>query len=122
INQRSLSEAIGKQARVPWQFTRARQNDAPRLPGLLRVTSCQSRIVDPNRRCTDNDCINLRAQRVRMLACGGARYPTRLTRTSGQPSVQAHPALGDNKRLASDDPFIESFVEGSAFLGQNADP
>src|SRR5204863_9144173 len=45
--------------------------------------------------------------------------PARLARRPRQPTIQRHPALCDDKRASTDNPFVKSLVKLRAFVSQN---
>ena len=51
---------------------------------------------------------------------GGGGEPLAFSRRCREPSIEAHSAFRDHKRQSSLDPFVKTFVELRAFIGQDS--
>jgi hypothetical protein len=62
----------------------------------------------------------MRAKLTGVTSGGAPGDPARLNSRSCQSTIKRHPALCDNKRAPSHDPLVESLIDLSAFVSQNA--
>jgi hypothetical protein len=77
----------------------------------------QSRIIRSNRFRSNENCVRLSAELVRITTRRGIRDPTRFARPARQSAVEAHSAFCDHKGLSANDPFVKSFIKAGAVIG-----
>jgi hypothetical protein len=107
---------------VAWQLAKACQHNAPRLARSAHPTDGQTRIVGSDRFRSDQHCVHLSAQPMRVTSSIASCDKSRFARRPRQPAIQRHAALCDYKWLPRHDPFVECFVKPRALLRQNSMP
>jgi hypothetical protein len=122
VNTSAFSKAISENARPARQAARTRNHNPQRLPRPPSTMHSELWIVCAQRFCADKNCVDASAKSSRVSPGVASSDPARFGGRPRQPSVQTHPAFGDNEWLARNHPFVEAFIECSALLRHNSHP